>query len=137
MILFVFGDDFLVSRSRSTGLNRRAMWKGRFTQDTSSLVQKFGESVSYDWRLYAHDIAGSIAHARAQMASGLLSEEEFSAIEGGLLEIKADILSGNFEFRTSLEDIHMNIEAELTRRIGPVGGKLHTGRSRNDQCVTA
>ena len=118
------------------GLNPSAMWKGRFAQDTSSLVQKFGESISYDWRLFAHDVLGSIAHARAQQAAGLLTAEEFSQIEAGLLEIKGDIISGNFEFKTSLEDIHMNIEAELTRRIGPAGAKLHTARSRNDQVAT-
>ncbi len=112
------------------------MWKGRFSQDTSSLVQQFGESISYDWRLFPHDIAGSIAHARAQKNAGLLSGEEFSQIESGLLDIKADIVSGNFEFKASLEDIHMNIEAELTRRIGPAGAKLHTARSRNDQVAT-
>lgn len=112
------------------------MWKGRFTQDTSSLVQQFGESVSYDWRLFPHDIAGSIAHARAQKSAGLLTEEEFQAIENGLLGIRADIESGVFEFKTSLEDIHMNIESELTRRIGPAGAKLHTARSRNDQVAT-
>ena len=112
------------------------MWKGRFAQDTSSLVQQFGESISYDWRLYPHDIAGSIAHARAQKNAGLLSGEEFSSIEGGLKEILADIEAGRFEFKTSLEDIHMNIEAELTRRIGAAGAKLHTARSRNDQVAT-
>lgn len=112
------------------------MWKGRFTQDTSSLVQQYGESVSYDWRLYPHDIAGSIAHARAQKQAGFLTEEEFSQIENGLLAIRQDIEDGNFEFKTSLEDIHMNIEAELTRRIGPAGAKLHTARSRNDQVAT-
>jgi argininosuccinate lyase len=112
------------------------MWKGRFDQDTSSLVQAFGESISYDWRLYSHDIAGSIAHARAQMVAGLLSDEEFAAIESGLGEIERDITAGNFEFKASLEDIHMNIEAELTRRIGPAGAKLHTARSRNDQVAT-
>lgn len=112
------------------------MWKGRFTQDTSSLVQQYGESVTYDWRLYPHDIAGSIAHARAQKQAGILTEEEFSAIESGLLAIRADIEKGNFEFKTSLEDIHMNIESELTRRIGPAGAKLHTARSRNDQVAT-
>ena len=112
------------------------MWKGRFAQDTSSLVQQFGESISYDWRLFPHDIAGSIAHARAQMKAGLLTEDEFKTIESGLLEIEKDIEEGRFEFRTSLEDIHMNIEAELTKRIGPVGGKLHTARSRNDQVAT-
>ncbi len=112
------------------------MWKGRFTQDTSSLVQQFGESVSYDWRLFPHDIAGSIAHARAQKHAGLLTEEEFSAIETGLLAIRSDIEEGRFEFKTSLEDIHMNIESELTKRIGAAGAKLHTARSRNDQVAT-
>jgi argininosuccinate lyase len=113
-----------------------AMWKGRFTQDTSSLVQTYGESVSYDWRLYPHDIAGSIAHARAQFHAGLLSDVEFSQIENGLQQILADIEAGRFEFKTSLEDIHMNIESELTKRIGPAGAKLHTARSRNDQVAT-
>ena len=112
------------------------MWKGRFSQDTSSLVQRFGESISYDWRLFPHDIAGSIAHARAQLKAGLLTQEEFSSIEGGLREIGDEIREGKFEFKTSLEDIHMNIEAELTKRIGAAGGKLHTARSRNDQVAT-
>lgn len=112
------------------------MWKGRFTKDTSSLVEQFGESITYDWRLYAHDVAGSIAHARAQNKAGLLTDEEFSTIEKGLHEIKADIEAGNFEFKTSLEDIHMNIEAALTERIGPIGAKLHAARSRNDQVAT-
>ena len=112
------------------------MWKGRFAEDTSSLVQQFGESISYDWRLYPHDIAGSIAHARAQLNAGLLTSDEFHAIHNGLLEIQTDIAAGRFEFRTSLEDIHMNIEAELTKRIGPAGAKLHTARSRNDQVAT-
>lgn len=112
------------------------MWKGRFTRDTSSLVQQYGESVSYDWRLHAHDIAGSIAHARAQLNAGLLTDDEFRAIEDGLLAIGRDIAEGRFEFKTSLEDIHMNIEAELTRRIGPTGAKLHAARSRNDQVAT-
>ena len=112
------------------------MWKGRFAQDTSSLVQLFGESISYDWRLFPHDIAGSIAHARAQLKAGLLTQEEFSSIEKGLREIEVEIREGKFEFKTSLEDIHMNIEAELTKRIGAAGGKLHTARSRNDQVAT-
>lgn len=112
------------------------MWKGRFTQDTSSLVQQFGESISYDWRLFPHDIAGSIAHARAQLKAGLLTKEEFSSIEKGLREIEVEIREGKFEFKTSLEDIHMNIESELTKRIGAAGGKLHTARSRNDQVAT-
>lgn len=109
------------------------MWRGRFKEHSSSLLQRFGESVSYDWRLYRQDIAGSIAHARGLLKAGILTQEEFSAIESGLRGIEADIESGKFVFDPVLEDIHMNIEAELTRRIGPAGAKLHTGRSRNDQ----
>ncbi len=112
------------------------MWKGRFAQETAALVQQFGESISYDWRLYKHDIAGSIAHARAQMNAGLLTADEFSQIESGLLEVEADIDAGRFEFKTSLEDVHMNIEAALTAKIGAAGAKLHTARSRNDQVAT-
>jgi len=109
------------------------MWKGRFTEDASSLLQQYGESASFDWRLYRHDIAGSIAHATALEDAGILTSEERLAIEEGLHSIEADIRSGEFEFQTALEDVHMNIEAELTRRIGPAGAKLHTARSRNDQ----
>ncbi len=112
------------------------MWKGRFSQQTSSLLTRFGESVSFDWRLWRHDIEGSIAHARAQLNAGLLNAEEFNAIEKGLREIGRDIAAGDFEFSMELEDVHMNIEAELTRRIGPAGAKLHTARSRNDQVAT-
>ena len=97
---------------------------------------KYSESVSYDWRLHRYDIAGSIAHARAQMKAGLLTTDEFAAIETGLKEILADIEAGKFHWDTKLEDVHMNIESELTRRIGPAGAKLHTARSRNDQVAT-
>ena len=112
------------------------MWKGRFPKATADLVQKYGESISYDWRLYPHDIVGSIAHARAQLTAGLLTEDEFSQIESGLREIEKEIEAGQFEFSIELEDIHMNIESALTNRIGAVGGKLHTARSRNDQVAT-
>lgn len=112
------------------------MWKGRFAKATADLVQQYGESISYDWRLYQHDIAGSIAHARAQVKAGLLSDDEFSAIETGLNEIKNIIENGKFEFSIELEDIHMNIESALTARIGEAGAKLHTARSRNDQVAT-
>ena len=112
------------------------MWKGRFAQQTADLVQRYGESISSDWRLYPYDIAGSIAHARAQMNAGLLSEDEFAQIETGLREIEKEIEKGEFEFSIELEDIHMNIEAALTRKIGPAGAKLHTARSRNDQVAT-
>ena len=91
------------------------MWTGRFSQPTADLVLKYGESVSYDWKLYEHDIAGSIAHARAQLRAGMLTEEEFGAIESGLQGILADIREGNFNWSIRLEDVHMNIESELTR----------------------
>ncbi|QQL44903.1 argininosuccinate lyase [Sulfuriroseicoccus oceanibius] len=112
------------------------MWKGRFSQQTADLVQQFGESISYDWRLYKHDVRGSIAHARAQLNAGLLTADEFAQIEAGLRSIEADIDAGNMEWSIALEDVHMNIESELTKRIGAAGGKLHTARSRNDQVAT-
>jgi len=109
------------------------MWKGRFSQQPSQLLQRYTESISYDWRLYKYDIEGSLAHAEALAVAGVLTKEELSLIKKGLLEIQEEIERGNFSFDKSLEDIHMNIEAELTRRIGPTGAKLHTARSRNDQ----
>lgn len=112
------------------------MWKGRFAKATADLVQQYGESISYDWRLYKHDIAGSIAHARAQVSAKLLSSDEFTAIENGLREIEKEIEAGEFDFSIELEDIHMNIESALTERIGAPGAKLHTARSRNDQVAT-
>lgn len=112
------------------------MWKGRFAQETSVLVQRYGESVSFDWRLYADDITGSIAHSKGLLKAGILSPEEQQQIETGLLAIRAEIDKGDFVFKQELEDVHMNIEAELTKRIGPAGAKLHTARSRNDQVAT-
>ena len=112
------------------------MWKGRFSKATADLVQQYGESISYDWRLYPYDILGSIAHARGQVRAGILSEDEFSQIESGLREIENEISEGHFDFSIENEDIHMNIEAALTERIGAPGAKLHTARSRNDQVAT-
>jgi argininosuccinate lyase len=109
------------------------MWQGRFRQVPSSLLKTFSESVSFDWRLYRHDIRGSVAHARALCNAGILTAEEFTSIESALRAIKDDIDAGRFVFDPELEDVHMNIEAELTRRIGDAGAKLHTARSRNDQ----
>ena len=127
---------FRLSKRKLLGHNMWVMWKGRFSKPTADLVQRYGESVSYDWRLFRQDIAGSIAHARAQLKAGLLSQEEFSAIESGLKDILKDIEAGNFSWSRELEDVHMNIESELTRRIGAPGAKLHTARSRNDQVAT-
>ncbi|MDD5351215.1 MAG: lyase family protein, partial [Chthoniobacteraceae bacterium] len=109
------------------------MWKGRFKTDTAQLLKDFSESISFDWRLYRHDIAGSIAHATALQAAGLITREELEAIRAGLLGIRAEIDAGKFPWKKDLEDVHMNIEAELTARIGDAGAKLHTARSRNDQ----
>ena len=109
------------------------MWTGRFEQPTDALLRTFSESVSFDWRLYTHDVDGSLAHAAALRAAGLLSDEELRQIEDGLNAIRDEIARGEFTFRPELEDVHMNIEAALTARIGPAGAKLHTARSRNDQ----
>ena len=109
------------------------MRKGRFSGPASKLAQQFSESLSLDQRLFTHDIAGSLAHATALREAGVLSPEEGKKIEDGLRAIRAEIEAGNFEWDQSLEDVHMNIEAALTKRIGAVGAKLHTARSRNDQ----
>ncbi|WP_455206881.1 argininosuccinate lyase [Kaarinaea lacus] len=111
-------------------------WGGRFTEPTDAFVEAFTASVGFDQRLYAHDIAGSIAHARMLAKVGVLSSEEYEAIVEGLQAIKDDIERGDFTWSVSLEDVHMNIEANLTQRIGDSGKKLHTGRSRNDQVAT-
>lgn len=112
------------------------MRHGRFEESMSNLLRDYGESVSFDWRLYAHDILGSIAHARALVKAGYLTEDEFTSIERGLKTIGEEISAGKFAFSVDLEDIHMNIEKELTNRIGDAGAKLHTARSRNDQVAT-
>ncbi len=109
------------------------MWTGRFQEATDAQLRAYSESISFDWRLYAHDIEGSVAHAAALTAAGLLTEPERAQIEAGLRQIGAEIERGEFPFRPELEDIHMNIESALTARIGAAGAKLHTARSRNDQ----
>ena len=112
------------------------MRHGRFEESMSTLLRDYGESVSFDWRLYRHDIRGSIAHARALLTAGYLTQEEFVSIMEGLETIGDEIAAGKFTFSVDLEDIHMNIEKELTRRIGDASAKLHTARSRNDQVAT-
>jgi len=111
-------------------------WSGRFTEPTDTFVEAFTASVAFDRRLYRQDIAGSIAHARMLAHVGVLTGEECDLIVKGLKTIEAEIDAGTFEWRTSLEDVHMNIEARLIERIGDAGKKLHTGRSRNDQVAT-
>ena len=114
----------------------KKMWGGRFQQSTDELVEQFSESISFDARLYEHDIRGSIAHATMLAAVGVLTNEERDAIIAGLSNILTDIQAGDFTWSTALEDVHMNIEARLTQDIGEAGKKLHTGRSRNDQVAT-
>ncbi|MBM4199874.1 MAG: argininosuccinate lyase [Gammaproteobacteria bacterium] len=111
-------------------------WAGRFTQPTDAFVEAFTASVQFDQRLAHHDIQGSQAHARMLNHIGLLTEAERDAIIAGLDQIRAEIDQGLFEWSIRLEDVHMNIESRLTQRIGEVGKKLHTGRSRNDQVAT-
>ncbi len=109
------------------------MREGRFSSPAAEIAERYSESVSFDRRLYRHDIAGSIAHAAALASAGILAADEFEMITRGLREIENEIAAGTFVWAMSLEDVHMNIEAMLTKRIGPAGAKLHTGRSRNDQ----
>src|SRR5467141_1907120 len=109
------------------------MRKGRFKKSIAKVAQDYSESVSFDQRLYRYDIAGSIAHAHALAKAGILSAAEQKKLETALREIEKEIDSGKFQWNESLEDVHMNIESALTKKIGPVGAKLHTARSRNDQ----
>lgn len=108
-------------------------WSGRFTQATDKLVEEFNASISFDKRLYRHDIMGSIAHARMLAKVGIITKKEADKIVSGLKAIEKEIETGKFEFTSDLEDIHMAIEKRLIEKIGQIGGKLHTARSRNDQ----
>ena len=115
---------------------KKKLWGGRFVELTDLLVEAFTESVSFDWRLYPHDIDGSVAHARMLAKVGVLKKAEAEKIVAGLNAIRRDIERGRFRWDPALEDVHMNIEQRLTERIGELGKKLHTGRSRNDQVAT-
>ena len=112
------------------------LWGGRFSEATDAFVQRFTASVSFDQRLYKQDIRGSIAHATMLESAKVLSAEEKQDITSGLESIQSEIEAGQFEWSIELEDVHMNIEAALTKKIGITGKKLHTGRSRNDQVAT-
>jgi argininosuccinate lyase len=107
--------------------------RGRFSKEADKLVTEYTASIPFDQRLYRHDIAGSIAHAKMLAKQGIISQKEAEAIIGGLTSIREEIEQGKFQFKPELEDIHMNIEARLIDKVGEVGGKLHTARSRNDQ----
>ncbi len=116
--------------------NKSKLWGGRFAEATDAFVQRFTASVEFDKRLYKADIEGSVAHATMLEKAGILSYGELTQIISGLQEIQNDIESGSFSWSIELEDVHMNIEAALTAKIGDTGKKLHTGRSRNDQVAT-
>src|SRR5215472_9853811 len=124
------------ARVRKTGASKRqsnTMWGGRYKLGPSEIMEKINASIGFDRRLYAQDIAGSIAHADMLVAQGILSAKDGRAIKRGLAQVRQEIEAGRFKFSTKLEDIHFNVEARLTELIGPAGGRLHTARSRNDQ----
>ncbi|MDR4509995.1 MAG: argininosuccinate lyase [Candidatus Brocadiaceae bacterium] len=114
-------------------MKQKKLWGGRFTKQTKPSVESFTESISFDWKLFQYDIEGSISHATMLAKCNLITDREKNAIVKGLKKILAEIHEECFEFKKSLEDIHMNIESSLIERIGDAGKKLHTARSRNDQ----
>ena len=124
----------MTTKEPATSTN--AQWGGRFSEATDAFVQRFTASVNFDQRFAKQDIQGSIAHATMLVEAGILTAEEKDAIVNALTDIEKDIAEGRFEWSVALEDVHMNIESELTKRIGITGKKLHTGRSRNDQVAT-
>lgn len=120
-----------------SALNKKdTSWSGRFNEPVAELVKKYTASVGFDYRLALYDIQGSIAHAQMLSEQGIISRKDFTAIEKGLIEIKAEISAGKFDWQLNLEDVHLNIEKRLTDKIGDAGKRLHTGRSRNDQVAT-
>ena len=113
-----------------------AMWGGRFADGPDALMEAINASIGFDQRFYAQDIAGSRAHAAMLAACGILSDSDYKAIDEGLLTVLSEIETGSSPFPPRLEDIHMNVEARLKELIGEPAGRLHTGRSRNDQVAT-
>jgi len=133
----MFSSDIIAGRKHihrvaTTNQKSTVSRSGRFASDPAADVAQFTESISFDWRLWAHDIRGSVAHATMLQKIGLLTKKELKAITKGLQQISREIEDGTFLWKPELEDVHMNIESELTHRI-PAGAKLHTARSRNDQ----
>ena len=112
------------------------LWGGRLKDTTDEFVEQFTESVSFDHRLYRHDIQGSIAHIKMLAKVGTLTKKEANILIGGLEDILREVDNGTFSWNVQLEDVHMNIESTLIDKVGDLGKKLHTGRSRNDQAVT-
>jgi len=112
------------------------MWGGRFSGGPAEIMEKINASIGFDKNLYKQDIQGSLAHSDMLAAQGIITNEDRDAIHQGLAEIQQEIEAGTFDFKTELEDIHMNVEARLREKIGDPGARLHTGRSRNDQVIT-
>lgn len=123
-------------KAQQSDQEKDKLWGGRFTEPTDAFVEKFTASVEFDQRMAMQDIAGSRVHARMLTKVGVLTQQDCDDILRGLDEVEADINSGKFEWSVALEDVHMNIEAALTAKIGDAGKRLHTGRSRNDQVAT-
>ena len=134
------GHQFILADQITDTMNQKNTnqytWAGRFSEPTSELVKRYTASVSFDQRMWRQDIRGSLAHARMLARQGIISNEDWSAIEGGMAQIVSEIESGNFEWSIDLEDVHLNIEKRLTALVGDAGKRLHTGRSRNDQVAT-
>ncbi len=120
-------------KTKPAASRSNAMWGGRYKLGPAEIMEKINASIGFDKRLYAQDIAGSLAHADMLVARKILTPADGRAIKAGLAKVRAEIESGKFRFSTKLEDIHFNVEARLTDLIGPAGGRLHTARSRNDQ----
>ena len=112
---------------------KKKLWGGRFSKETDALVDDFNSSIRFDSRMYREDIEGSIAHAGMLGRCGIIASEDAALIQKTLREILEDIAAGKVDFAIDAEDIHMNVETLLIERIGDVGKRLHTGRSRNDQ----
>jgi argininosuccinate lyase len=124
-------------KETTSSLNAKTeAWSGRFNEPVAELVKRYTASVDFDQRLAAFDIQGSLAHAQMLAAQAIISQEDLSAIEKGLAEVRQEIEAGTFEWILDLEDVHLNIEKRLTDKIGDAGKRLHTGRSRNDQVAT-
>src|SRR3972149_8925571 len=116
-------------------MKKTTPWSGRFSKETDKMAEELNASISFDRRLFGQDILGSVAHARVLHKAGILKKGEAIKIIKGLRSVEKDIASKRFRFTPGMEDIHMAIEKRLMEKIGPVGGKLHTGRSRNDQAA--
>ncbi len=125
-----------MSSSKNSLANKSKAWSGRFAEPVDTLVQHYTSSLAFDQRLALVDIAGSLAHAEMLAAQKIITKADFMAIQKGMAQIEKEIVSGRFDWQLALEDVHLNIEARLTKLIGDAGKRLHTGRSRNDQVAT-